>query len=1324
MAASLSNAEQTGPIVAGQSSDKDAHVDQAVPGDESWPLQPAGPAEDCEACREGENPGIPAVWLCKDCELPLCGSCWEGLHRVGRNKAHERVVIEQPTIPCEGVEEDEPCIYRNAVEAYCSDCDQLLCGGCWKTLHGKGTRKCHCRLPVAEAERLREQALAAKGENKNGLCHFAEFNAAKASAWVVRASSLNKTQIGATKRSLVAFGFTVTKTAKSEAVGGAISQRYQKVMQGWSPKVSSEVTLIVGSEGPVPRQPEESSLHYDTETVRLYAQERFAIRQELGALKQGVTVTNGGKDGSHLDKVGALEGALKAAVKAGEAVEYGDHRRAIQRLRTALANDVLLLVAFQDRMKHLEPVAVYVRSPDFLRFAYEMVKESELLEAELFSLKQRLESVAEKIESQNEAAKAGLGRVAGRPAQAKTAAVGVQGSKAPGKKGRSSATSTAALAGAGGKEETSGPAGSAQQAGARGGETEARGGAGENDWVEILKGLSFGERELEGLDLKFAVEEAILSEGWCGAEVCCLVASVWVWQQRGLWQRFPIALCCEGVGVLKNRTAEELRRKWRELVAGRFRPAVFVENRYKQEMKVLADKSEKIGEGVYINRALEESVALDETIRVFEQLLEEVASTQQLWTAKKESVAEWAKPWARVAGDAAKLTVLLEISSAISLAESRFFSLSDAHTFAQQSYAEMDLRYPFQAKPSNLLDCLLRYLPIISVTVTVDSSEVQLCARPLQSDAFIRQFATLARQLQEKSQETRNRVRELPVQKYITFLDTEKDRRVFKGVVAQLTSPEFVQKEFGWRTGSVAAIVAELEGMATYLGSLDVLFRAATSSETPRRKKKAAARAELKATRFLLRKGAAGGRPSLLTKYSCCLGPLIERLLEELDYGGKAERRRQDASLHHGGRSSLDIIWPRVLQTPCCRTGDCIEISRATLHRAFNPARKRPPFALLFEVRPDEKEANVDAKYSHVAWRMHQDAGFSRACATLVAGDDHAKLKADVSTSTGKHRVFHIATNKKVAPDHDARSKTPDSNIIIDSIVRLSLDTRMNAERLEGRRAPLVHHGGKQVLVSRNGGVPFAVLQAEKYSPSTAAQKVNNLAQLRALDLEAWDRCSFSLFTDKGADRNPEFFEVILCELIFLQTFGLCYLSHVTHAGGLSAFNTAPERLNGEETLAICNVPIDSQAYGAAVDVSTGQVDADLVRKNLEHELDEVALRLENAEFCGRLLTVVKAAAMECGGKCVGACTCELGFINEEERLALRAFYKASARARATWEPARQRERFALLVGFLSCERHTLLTKYSLEFRACFDEACEFKCMDRFQNPRVTITTG
>jgi hypothetical protein len=148
---------------------------------------------------------------------------------------------------------------------------------------------------------------------------------------------------------------------------------------------------------------------------------------------------------------------------------------------------------------------------------------------------------------------------------------------------------------------------------------------------------------------------------------------------------------------------------------------------------------------------------------------------------------------------------------------------------------------------------------------------------------------------------------------------------------------------------------------------------------------------------------------------------------------------------------------------------------------------------LISQVRAEDKEGNVDSKYSHVDWRASQDAAFNTKCATVVAADDHAKVKPDISTSTSKHGVYQICSNHKTAPDHDTHSKTQNSNIIIDSIVHLTEDTAMNRERLEGTRKPLQHYGDKQVLDSRNGGFPYAVVQAERYNPSTSSQKINNL---------------------------------------------------------------------------------------------------------------------------------------------------------------------------------------------------------------------------------------
>jgi hypothetical protein len=68
-------------------------------------------------------------------------------------------------------------------------------------------------------------------------------------------------------------------------------------------------------------------------------------------------------------------------------------------------------------------------------------------------------------------------------------------------------------------------------------------------------------------------------------------------------------------------------------------------------------------------------------------------------------------------------------------------------------------------------------------------------------------------------------------------------------------------------------------------------------------------------------------------------------------------------------------------------------------------------FFALCEVRREEKEGNVDGKYTHVDWRASQDRAYSTTCATLTAADDHAKIKADISTSTGRqasiYSTFH-----------------------------------------------------------------------------------------------------------------------------------------------------------------------------------------------------------------------------------------------------------------------------------------------------------------------------
>lgn len=89
----------------------------------------------------------------------------------------------------------------------------------------------------------------------------------------------------------------------------------------------------------------------------------------------------------------------------------------------------------------------------------------------------------------------------------------------------------------------------------------------------------------------------------------------------------------------------------------------------------------------------------------------------------------------------------------------------------------------------------------------------------------------------------------------------------------------------------------------------------------------------------------------------------------------------------------------------------------------------------------------------------------------------------------------------------------------------------------------------------------------------------------------------------------------------------LCGFFHATHCGGLSAYNTAAERLNAAETRSIVNIPIDASAYGPAI-MEDGAFDPAVAYANYLWELDELELRLQLASFCGHNLQVHQAASM------------------------------------------------------------------------------------------------
>jgi hypothetical protein len=129
-----------------------------------------------------------------------------------------------------------------------------------------------------------------------------------------------------------------------------------------------------------------------------------------------------------------------------------------------------------------------------------------------------------------------------------------------------------------------------------------------------------------------------------------------------------------------------------------------------------------------------------------------------------------------------------------------------------------------------------------------------------------------------------------------------------------------------------------------YLADLDRivgLFAYATSSCYQCRKMRTLARVELAVSQFMRRKGNKGGRPSKLLQYFCCLGRHVEEVVAELSYGGKANRRRENTSLHLRGTTRLVQVWRIVQKKTCCLIGEKLELSIKTVHRAMHdPARR------------------------------------------------------------------------------------------------------------------------------------------------------------------------------------------------------------------------------------------------------------------------------------------------------------------------------------------------------------------------------------------------
>jgi hypothetical protein len=131
--------------------------------------------------------------------------------------------------------------------------------------------------------------------------------------------------------------------------------------------------------------------------------------------------------------------------------------------------------------------------------------------------------------------------------------------------------------------------------------------------------------------------------------------------------------------------------------------------------------------------------------------------------------------------------------------------------------------------PSRVLDKLLRYLPVIHLEFDQSSPNGTmkasvLAARPPNGSQFLHLLEAMAAQADHAANDTTNKLRAAPVKQYLRAMDTERDRRIFKGVVAQLTSDSFVRSAFNWHKSSIADIKGELDLVEFYMSDLNKLF--------------------------------------------------------------------------------------------------------------------------------------------------------------------------------------------------------------------------------------------------------------------------------------------------------------------------------------------------------------------------------------------------------------------------------------------------------------------------------------------------------------------
>lgn len=237
-----------------------------------------------------------------------------------------------------------------------------------------------------------------------------------------------------------------------------------------------------------------------------------------------------------------------------------------------------------------------------------------------------------------------------------------------------------------------------------------------------------------------------------------------------------------------------------------------------------------------------------------------LTTDQQLWGDLRSSVPD--------------LDALQLVAEAIASSDSGFIQLNTVREMVESSYFEHQQQCPWVVRPITLITKLLRYLPVITIKIGASTSGVKaalhVSARPPDGSQYLQQIGALVTTANHNAAQLSERLRNLPIKSYLAVMESERDRRVFKGLVTQITNPTFVRSAFNWQQGSISKITEDLDAIDFYISDVHQMLQSVDycSATSPAVRKRLRKKAFMRlSTNNFLSSRKRGGRPSKIRQF-------------------------------------------------------------------------------------------------------------------------------------------------------------------------------------------------------------------------------------------------------------------------------------------------------------------------------------------------------------------------------------------------------------------------------------------------------------------------